>query len=460
LPTIGTLNRQPLEAFENFTSLHASCHPGNSGPSPRAIKVLRDLLLESVDQRLQAIYLDHFRRHPPAPGATHEQKIAALEATRNDVQAVLNCYDWSWFEKWLELWRFGETAEISVRRLANFAFPIQMVNFRFTYHCNIACRHCYNNSGPHRKAERIPLETMLEIVAQMPETGIRRLNLSGGEPFLYQDDVLALVAAGRAAGLDVISIYTNGFWASTDERAARILERLEQRGFMRKSGDHIKVSGGVYHQEFIAFDRILILARNYYARFGQPLLVDIELPPGSSAMEEDIRHRITAAGLTDRVKLYIRRYVSPIGRAEGVQEIQNGVTDTPPCGTINQIAFDPDGSVRPCCGASNEHHGIIIGRSGEHLKNLAKSMQNDPILQFIATRRMGEIFAYVPAAPKKDGYGGRCHLCLDALGRVTDKEPLQAALFGQQRFYPFWFTHAVDRKDSEFISNEPSPAIA
>jgi hypothetical protein len=278
----------------------------------------------------------------------------------------------------------------------------------------------------------------------MPDAGIGHLNLTGGEPFLYLEDITALIVAGRAAGLGGISIYTNGFWASTDEQADCVLGRLAEAGFMRGSHDHIKVSAGVYHQEFIAFDRILILARNYHARFGRRLSVDFELPPAAGALAEDVRAQITAAGLSDRVKLHFR-HVAPLGRGKDIAGIQTFHIETP-CNAINQIVFDPDASVRPCCGLNNENQGIVIGRAGQHrLKTLAKQMQNDPILQFLATHSMSEIFAYVGKSKRQDGYSDKCHLCQNALGGLVDKRALQGSLFDQQNFYPFWFTLANTR---------------
>ena len=93
------------------------------------------------------------------------------------------------------------------------------VNFRFTYHCNIACRHCYNGSGPQLKAKHIPLEAMLAIIAQMPGAGIGHLKLTGGEPFLYPDQLVALIAAGARRACAGVGIFTNGYWATTDDAA-------------------------------------------------------------------------------------------------------------------------------------------------------------------------------------------------------------------------------------------------
>src|SRR5689334_18060388 len=103
LPLIEVLNRQPIGAFENLRDLHANCHGRDSERSSACIEVMRDLLLESVDQRLQNLYRKHFRTRPPKSDATHEQKIATLEATRDDVRLILNSYNWRWFANWLEL---------------------------------------------------------------------------------------------------------------------------------------------------------------------------------------------------------------------------------------------------------------------------------------------------------------------------------------------------------------------
>jgi hypothetical protein len=74
------------------------------------------------------------------------------------------------------------------------------------------------------------------------------------------------------------------------------------------------------------------------------------------------------------------------------------------------------------------------------LKELAKRIQNDPILQFIATDPWDGIFALVAKAKRQEGYAGKCDLCFHTLGSLTDKVLLQATLFARQNFCPFWFT--------------------
>jgi hypothetical protein len=57
---------------------------------------------------------------------------------------------------------------------------------------------------------------------------------------------------------------------------------------------------------------------------------------------------------------------------------------------------------------------------------------------------MSAIFAHVDVEEKAAGYAGKCSLCQHALGHMTDKEKLQAQLFAQQEFYPFWFTQPTE----------------
>jgi hypothetical protein len=129
----------------------------------------------------------------------------------------------------------------------------------------------------------------------------------------------------------------------------------------------------------------------------------------------------------------------PLGRGRDLQGALLRQIDAP-CRSIDEIAFDPDGSARPCCGFNNANQGIRIGRLGAHrLRELVKRMQNDPILQFLANKPMSAIFDHVAVEKNAAGYAGICSLCQHALGGLADKEELQARLFDQQEFYPFWF---------------------
>jgi hypothetical protein len=111
------------------------------------------------------------------------------------------------------------------------------------------------------------------------------------------------------------------------------------------------------------------------------------------------------------------------------------------------ILINPNEAVQPCAGMNHENHGIVFGRSDQlNLKTLIKRMQNDPILQFLSTKPMDQIFSHLKKEKRTGDYIGICDLCKHALGDLTDREPVQAALFPQQKFYPFWFTLSATNK--------------
>jgi hypothetical protein len=219
-----------------------------------------------------------------------------------------------------------------------------------------------------------------------------------------------------------------------------MLDWLARAGFMQGRQDKVKISGGVYHQEFIQFDRVLTAARKYYERFGKGVTLDFELPPqGGSAVANEVRKRISAAGLSEAVELKLRQ-VLPHGRGERIAS-----SDVAPgeglCLNMDGIMINPDETAQPCAAMNHKNNGIVMGRSDQHdLKTLVKRMQNDPILQFLTTKPMDQIYPYVAKEKRRDGCADICVLCKDALGEITDREPVQAALFAQQKFYPFWFT--------------------
>ena len=442
MPVMMRLGKEPPTAFASLADLYAALpdHPGR--PSQRAIEALRNLFVHAVDRRLQRLYQQRLAERPPAPDARHADKIAGLQAARGDAYAIVGEYDWDWLAGWLDLPRIGESAESCLRRLSNFAFDVGRVNFRFTYHCNVACRHCYNHSGPDQKAQRLDLDAMRAIVAQMPSVGIDAMNLSGGEPFLYPDVLDTMISAARAAGLREISIFSNGFWATTEAKARQALSRLARAGFMQGADDFLKLSSGVYHQEFIEFERMLIAARTYHAMFGRRLRLDIELPAGVTQFPEDYARRIAAEGV-GKIADVGYRSIARLGRAAELAGLKEADLDAP-CDTINQIAFDPDGRARPCCGLNNDNHGVVIGAlAAQDLRTLVKSMQNDPVLQFIAHNPLTAIRDHLENAPETPPHARHCTVCQALIGGLRDKEPLQAKLFNQQRFYPFWFDQAA-----------------
>ena len=84
-----------------------------------------------------------------------------------------------------------------------------------TNRCNLSCIGCYSNdAGRNRDADPAfaSLERALGVLARL---GVTRLVVSGGEPFL-RDDLADIARAARAAGMDSVSVLTNGILCTSD----------------------------------------------------------------------------------------------------------------------------------------------------------------------------------------------------------------------------------------------------
>lgn len=98
------------------------------------------------------------------------------------------------------------------------------VDLHLTNRCNLTCAHCSVDSGPGRTEwSEMTLEDWLRIVDQIADLGCRRVDLTGGEPILF-DGVERIIERATARGL-AVEIQTNG-WLASNQR----LERLRRAG--------------------------------------------------------------------------------------------------------------------------------------------------------------------------------------------------------------------------------------
>lgn len=417
---VQVLGGRPLGEVEGLDGLLPA--------SPRLRHEVRDICLDRVDARLQRLYREHFRDHPPPPDSTHRERLAMLAGTETEARRLVDGFDWAWLAGWLGLERIGEGAADCRRRLCGMRTRVRTLTIRFTYHCNFACAHCYNESSPHRKGERLSREAILDLVRQMPEAGLGTLNLSGGEPLLYLEDCAAAIRVARDQGTPRININTNGWWARDDRRALAVLERLSEVGFLASPRDTLKVSAGIHHQPFLPFERIVAMAGLFRDRFGRGLVVDYET--GGEPLDG------IAERLGEGVEFVTRRLLAA-GRMDGAPARGDGGDS--PCLTTPHVAIDPDGTVTPCCGYNYRNRGLRIGRfPDDPLPVLVQAVQNDPVFQFLTAKPMRDLIAHLDGFPfRRDG--DSCELCQAMLSGIGDREPLLRRLFPGQRFYPFRF---------------------
>lgn len=207
--------------------------------------------------------------------------------------------------------RAGRAPEVAFRELRSLWFQITGTL------CNLACRHCFNASGP-----RAPWLGLLEAdvvrrsLAEGEALGVREVYFTGGEPLLHPEilpllaDALAiapttlltngtLIDAGLAdhlAGLAAASIYSLEVRVSIDGATADENDAVRGRG---------------------TFARALEAVRLLDARGLPPIVTATEVAAlhDGEGLYARLRQALTAAGVTrPRLKMLP---VLPLGRAVG-----------------------------------------------------------------------------------------------------------------------------------------------
>lgn len=92
-----------------------------------------------------------------------------------------------------------------------------------TGRCNYRCRHCYMDA-PEGALGELSHEEAMDIIEQLADCGVLRVDLTGGEPFV-RADFWELIDSMLSHGIAISQIYTNGWLV--DEK---LLRQLEQRG--------------------------------------------------------------------------------------------------------------------------------------------------------------------------------------------------------------------------------------
>lgn len=84
---------------------------------------------------------------------------------------------------------------------------LRVIQIHPTLRCNLRCRHCYSESGPHR-AEELPPELVRQVLTDAAAEGYNAVGVSGGEPLLYRP-LPELLSHAKALGMTT-TVTTNG----------------------------------------------------------------------------------------------------------------------------------------------------------------------------------------------------------------------------------------------------------
>ncbi|MCK4733619.1 MAG: radical SAM protein [Methanophagales archaeon] len=79
-----------------------------------------------------------------------------------------------------------------------------------TKRCNLSCVHCYANNNPTSFGEKLIIEDWEKVLKEAFDVGCRKVQFTGGEPFLAKELLFSLAKKIREIGYEEIEIFTNG----------------------------------------------------------------------------------------------------------------------------------------------------------------------------------------------------------------------------------------------------------
>lgn len=325
---------------------------------------------------------------------------------------------------------------------------LRNIGFLVTYRCQVSCRHCIIEAGPHR-TEEMTLEDAFnwtDQVSRYRDGFIKVLSITGGEPYYNIEKLEKLANYAYNKGL-IVSVVTNAYWASSPERALQIVERIPEIGMMAISTD-------VYHQEHIPFQRI---ENAVNACKATDLPYNIHICTESEEDEDYLRIMSELDKITDRD--HINTAVTmPAGRAlEDIDDFKHIFSEEPPisaCTAGSSPIVFPNGRVIACIGPVikiDKPNPLLLGDLRKStLKDILDRAEENPILHSIriwGPKKLVEIIrehGYGKYLPQKYIAKSVCDACFklmynddlaDVLNEIMEDEEFREKVAYARAYY-------------------------
>ena len=287
--------------------------------------------------------------------------------------------------------------------------PLFRVGLLLTERCDVACRHCWFDSSPDRKAT-MTLEQAERYIDEAAATGARWVSFTGGEPFLVYGLLQSLTAYASTKSL-LSEAVTNCNWATSRENALQQLSPLKDAGLYT-----LNMSVDDFHQETIPLERVRNCFEAAKLHELKPVLMitvkkksDITAHRIRTLLEDPDIQVPGAEKLPNPSALAMETHFIPVGRGEKtpINMLKRIYIETGPCKRVlTDIGVRPNGDVMPCCGPLAAQIDAVIGNlEKESLPEILEKAWNNP--------RLREIHEKGP--PQLDGsHVNLCHMCVEA----------------------------------------------
>lgn len=212
---------------------------------------------------------------------------------------------------------------------------VSFVWLEITGKCQLACTHCYADSGPGGSHGAMTTESWRRVIDEAAGMGVRMVQFIGGEPTLYPE-LPSLIDHALHVGVEV-EVFSNlvhvtpAMWKTFDQPGLR----LACSYYSDDAGQHAQVTGRAGSHRRTRANIVEALRRSIPLRVGVINLDDDQRT--EQAMTELSSLGVTDVGL-DRLR--------QVGRGE--RSVSASMDQL--CGNCadSVVAVSPDGAVWPC----------------------------------------------------------------------------------------------------------------
>jgi hypothetical protein len=286
------------------------------------------------------------------------------------------------------------------------------LGFVLTARCNAACTHCSKSFGPAR-TEELSLDDVFRLMneaAVIEDHEPLCFDITGGEPFLNFEMLVAIVDHGATLGAQSISCVTNAFWARSDEIATGKLTRLKNGGLTL-----LGVSVSRFLQQFVPLHRpqraLKIAMELGISTELKAAVTHVDLEP--HGLVSKWKKRLDAEWVNVFPVLPHLRDGATLPEDEYYRELGLPAHKCP--GEV--VAVDYHGIARSCCSLGEEENFLVVGDANTtSLKQIYSTFQRAAKQKIL--RDTGPI-AFAQGAIRagfehrlRKAYAGPCDLCL------------------------------------------------
>jgi len=130
---------------------------------------------------------------------------------------------------------FIKEALVSLPSLIRGRTPGQLI-IQMTDRCNASCPQCGMRKQESFKRTRLETRKLKKIIDKAAENRVKALSFTGGEPFLYQQDLLDHISYAKRQNIPYIRTGTNGFMFQNSNMPGYVQKMREFAAKLKKSG--------------------------------------------------------------------------------------------------------------------------------------------------------------------------------------------------------------------------------